>query len=157
MTAELRPAALKPRLGAWRERCLPTARAGENQRAQPISIYRDCTCRRGAALVESGHFRIGTLAATLPVPVADMGFTHVEIAAVAEHPFDGSLGLPTLGLFAPSARFGTPTPSRALVRSLSRARHRCAGRLGPGALPSDDAHGLAHFDGTALYEYEDPR
>ncbi len=91
------------------------------------------------------------------VPYAtNMGFTHLELLPVSEHPFDGSWGYQTLGMFSPTARFGGP---EGLTRFIERAH---AAGLGvildwvPAHFPSD-AHGLARFDGTALFEYADPR
>jgi 1,4-alpha-glucan branching enzyme len=91
------------------------------------------------------------------VPYAvDLGFTHLELLPVSEHPFDGSWGYQTLGMFSPTARFGGP---EGLARFIERAH---AAGLGvildwvPAHFPSD-AHGLARFDGTALFEYADPR
>ena len=91
------------------------------------------------------------------IPYAvDMGFTHLEFLPIMEHPFSGSWGYQPLGQFAPSARFGSPAAFANFV-------DRChAAGLGvildwvPAHFPSD-AHGLAHFDGTALYEHADPR
>jgi 1,4-alpha-glucan branching enzyme len=91
------------------------------------------------------------------VPYAsEMGFTHLELLPVSEHPFDGSWGYQTLGLFAPTARFGEPSGLR---RFIERAHAAGIGVLldwVPAHFPTD-AHGLARFDGTHLYEYADPR
>ena len=88
--------------------------------------------------------------------VRDMGFTHIEVMPVTEHPYDASWGYQTTGYFAPTARFGDPDDFRYFV-------DRChANGIGvlldwvPGHFPKD-AHALARFDGTALYEHEDPR
>ena len=91
------------------------------------------------------------------VPYAqDMGFTHLELLPVAEHPFDGSWGYQPIGLYAPSARFGEP---QGLARLVARAHDAGLAVIldwVPAHFPNDE-HGLARFDGTALYEYADPR
>jgi 1,4-alpha-glucan branching enzyme len=106
------------------------------------------------------------LADTLVPYARDMGFTHLELLPVSEHPFDGSWGYQPVSLFAPTARFGVPddeTAGRGLGAGFRRFVDRChAEGLGvlldwvPAHFPSD-AHGVAGFDGTHLYEYADPR
>ena len=153
--AELRPgtasivAAMPPR----RER--PTERLSPDTRGQAISVYE----------LHAGSWRRhpdgrwhswDDLAAALPAYVAAQGFTHVELLPVSEHPFDGSWGYQTLGLYAPTARFGPP---QAFARFVDACHAHGLGVIldwVPAHFPSD-AHGLARFDGTALYEYADPR
>jgi 1,4-alpha-glucan branching enzyme len=96
------------------------------------------------------------LAEQLPRYVTDMGFTHVEFLPVMEHPFDGSWGYQPTGLFAPTSRFGSPADFVALVNALHAAGIGILLDWVPGHFP-DDPHGLGRFDGTGLYEHEDPR
>ena len=106
---------------------------------------------------ENGEFLdYATLADRLASHVEHLGFTHVELLPITEHPFDGSWGYQALGYFAPTSRFGTPDDFRQFVNHLHQ---RSVGVLldwVPAHFPRD-AHGLARFDGTALYEHADPR
>jgi 1,4-alpha-glucan branching enzyme len=153
--AELRPgtasrvAPLPPRA------TLPAERGPANARKAPISIYEvHAASWRGRP--PTGFPDWDTLAATLPAYAADLGFTHVELLPIMEHPFDGSWGYQVLGHFAPSARFGEPAGLR---RFVDACHARGLGVLldwVPAHFPADE-HGLARFDGTPLFEYADPR
>jgi len=121
----------------------------------PMSIYEVHlgSWRRGAG-GETLSYR--DLAGQLVDYVTDLGFTHVELLPVTEHPFDGSWGYQPIGLFAPTQRFGEPDDFRYLVDTLHRAGIGVIADWVPAHFPGDE-HGLRRFDGTALYEHEDPR
>ncbi|MBD3730054.1 MAG: 1,4-alpha-glucan branching protein GlgB [Sphingomonadales bacterium] len=88
--------------------------------------------------------------------VVEMGFTHIEFLPISEHPYDPSWGYQTTGLYAPSARFGGPDGFARFVDGAHRAGISVLLDWVPAHFPTDE-HGLAHFDGTALYEHADPR
>ena len=153
--AEMRPATASIVAALPQARALPPGRAVANARHAPVSIYElhAGSWRRHP----DGRFHSwDELAATLPAYVADLGFTHLELLPISEHPFDGSWGYQTLGLYAPSSRFGSP---EAFARFVAACHAHGLGLLldwVPAHFPSD-AFGLAQFDGSALYEYADPR
>jgi 1,4-alpha-glucan branching enzyme len=129
---------------------------GVNALAAPISIY-EVHLGSWRRRLEDGNrwLTYREMAAELPAYVKDLGFTHIEFMPVNEHPFDGSWGYQPTGLFAPSSRFGTPEDFAALVDACHHAGLAVLFDWVPGHFP-DDPHGLAQFNGTALYEHASP-
>ncbi len=153
--AEMRPSTASAVIDATKLPKPAPARDYINAIDQPMSIYE---VHLGSWRRKNGHewLTYRDLAEQLPAYVAHMGFTHVELLPIAEHPFDGSWGYQPTGLFAPTSRFGSPEDFCALIDALHKAGLGVLLDWVPGHFP-DDPHGLAHFDGTALYEHEDPR
>ena len=155
--SELRPANASV-VAALRPVVAPSeARRAANAHGAPVSIY-EVHLASWRRRPEDGHRWLDwdELADTLVPYAADLGFTHLELLPISEHPFDGSWGYQSLGAYCPTARYGDPDGLRRFV-----ARAHAAG-LGvlvdwvPAHFPSDE-WGLARFDGTHLYEYADPR
>jgi 1,4-alpha-glucan branching enzyme len=153
-------AELRPRTASVVQRLLPGV-AGTDRRRQanaldaPMSVYEVHlgSWRRHA---DGRWLSYRELAQQLVPYVREMGFTHIELMPVNEHPFDGSWGYQPTGLYAPTARFGDPWDFRVLVETAHDAGLGVLLDWVPGHFPSDP-HGLARFDGTHLYEHADPR
>lgn len=124
-------------------------------RRQPISIYE---VHAGSwDRDEYGNFLSWDALAERLIPyAADMGFTHIEFMPISEHPYDPSWGYQTTGLYAPSSRFGDAQGFARFVDGAHRAGLGVLVDWVPAHFPTDQ-HGLIRFDGTALYEHEDPR
>ncbi len=138
--------------GAWMKR-----RAKQSDRASPISIYEVHLGSWRRRYDEGGRpLSYRELARDLIPYVKFMGFTHIELLPVSEFPFDGSWGYQPVGLFAPTIRFGPPHEFRDLIEAAHAEGIGVLLDWVPGHFPTD-AHGLARFDGTALYEHADPR
>ena len=139
----------------WEDGDWMADRAARNALESPWSVYEVHlgSWRRD----EHGEFmNYRRIAHELADYVKDAGFTHVEIMPVAEHPFYGSWGYQSTGYFAPSSRYGSPQDFRYFVDYLHRQGLGVILDWVPGHFPTD-AHGLANFDGTALFEHADPR
>ena len=141
----------------WHDAGWIEARGAASHHLQPINIYE---VHPGSWRRDYGRtpqfINWRELADELIPYVKDLGYTHVELMGVAEHPFDGSWGYQVVGYYAPSARFGTPQD---LMHFVDRCHAAGIGVLidwVPAHFPRDD-HGLASFDGSALYEHADPR
>ncbi|MBS0511699.1 MAG: 1,4-alpha-glucan branching protein GlgB [Proteobacteria bacterium] len=153
-------AEMRPQTASVVQRLLPglasdDARRRANALDAPISIYEvhPGSWRRNAHGEWLGYRE---LAEQLLPYVRDLGFTHIELMPVHEHPFDGSWGYQPTGLYAPTSRFGTPAEFRAFVEAARAAGLGVILDWVPAHFPTD-AHGLARFDGTHLYEHADPR
>ena len=139
----------------WQDGAWIAARADRTWHREPLSIYE----------VHAGSWRFGEdglpmgwrdLARALGDHVVALGFTHVELMPIAEFPFGGSWGYQVTGYFAPTSRFGTPDDFAWFVDPLHARGVGVIVDWVPGHFPTD-AHGLARFDGSALYEHDDPR
>jgi 1,4-alpha-glucan branching enzyme len=124
---------------------------------RPMSIY-EVHLGSWARVAEEGdrYLTYRELAERLVPYVRDMGYTHLELLPVMEHPYSGSWGYQVIGFFAPTSRFGTPSDFKAFVDACHRAGLGVILDWVPGHFPKD-GHGLARFDGTALYEHADPK
>lgn len=136
--------------GAWLDR-----RRGQRPHAAPVSIY-ELHLGSWRRRPDGTFMSYGEIAADLAPYAAWLGFTHVQLLPIMEHPFDPSWGYQPLGLFAPTSRFGGPEDFKAFVDTLHQAGLGVILDWVPAHFP-EDAHGLASFDGTHLYEHADPR
>jgi 1,4-alpha-glucan branching enzyme len=135
----------------WSDERWMSGRMANNALDAPTSIYE---LHLGSWRYEPGGYR--ALAPQLADHVKDLGFTHVELLPVTEHPFYGSWGYQTTGYFAATSRYGDPQDLMYLVDYLHQRGIGVLLDWVPSHFPSD-AHGLAQFDGTHLYEHADPR
>ncbi len=158
--SELRPATASvigaPDAHAWGDAAHRAHWANADARREPISIYEVHPGSWQKPEDSREFYSWDELADRLIPYVIDMGFTHIEFLPVSEHPYDPSWGYQTTGLFAPSARFGEPEGFARFVDGAHRAGLCVLIDWVPAHFPVD-AHGLAEFDGTALYEHADPR
>ncbi|HET9095020.1 MAG TPA: 1,4-alpha-glucan branching protein GlgB [Candidatus Baltobacteraceae bacterium] len=126
-------------------------------RERPMAVYEAHLGSWKRRPEQGGRFlTYRELAHELVPYVKDMGFTHLEVLPISEHPFDGSWGYQPIGLFAPTSRFGTPDDFRYFVDAVHEAGLGLFIDWVAGHFPNDP-HGLSHFDGTHLYDHEDPR
>ncbi len=141
----------------WNDSEWMRTRHEHNKADAPLSIY-EVHLGSWMRVPEEGNRSLSyrELAVKLADYVNDLGFTHVELMPVMEHPFFGSWGYQVTGYYAPSARFGTPQDFMYLVDYLHQHNIGVILDWVPSHFPNDE-HGLAYFDGTHLYEHADPR
>ncbi len=139
----------------WRDQDWLAARAALQGPQAPISIY-EVHLGSWLPAVSEGDTAWDEAIRRLIPYVQEMGFTHVELMPITEYPFGGSWGYQPIGLFAPTARYGPPEAFARFVDAMHAAGLGVILDWVPAHFP-DDAHGLARFDGTALYEHLDPR
>jgi 1,4-alpha-glucan branching enzyme len=141
----------------WADEAWLQARAQKEWLREPVSIYEvHLGSWRRNPLEDNRPLTYLELADELAEYVTDLGFTHIELMPVMEHPFSGSWGYQVTGYFAPTSRFGSPDDYRCFVDRLHRNGVGVILDWVPAHFPRDD-WALAQFDGTALYEHSDPR
>ena len=142
----------------WTDDKWMEARKTWKNEEEPMSIYEVHigSWKRHPGREDEGFYSYREFGKEIAAYVKDMGYTHIELIGVAEHPFDGSWGYQVTGYYAPTSRYGTPQDFKYMVDYLHQNKIGVILDWVPAHFPKD-AHGLANFDGTAVYEHADPR
>lgn len=142
----------------WTDDAWMKARQTWDHKKSPMSIYEvhPGSWMRHPGREDEGFYTYREFADAIVKYVKDMGYTHVELMGIAEHPFDGSWGYQVTGYYAPTSRYGTPEDFAYMIDHLHRNNIGVILDWVPAHFPRD-AHGLADFDGTPTFEYADPR
>jgi len=142
----------------WTDDTWMTNREDKDIHMRPMSIYEVHlgSWKRKPRAEKEGFYTYREAARELADYVKDMGYTHVELMGIAEHPYDGSWGYQITGYYAPTSRYGLPTDFMYLINYLHKKGIGVILDWVPAHFPRD-AHGLAEFDGSCVYEYADPR
>ena len=161
-SAEYRPGTASVTAGIagfqWHDHTWMDKRRAQIPEQEPMSIYEVHlgSWKKKNRPEKDGYYTYKEAAHELADYVKDMGYTHVELIGIAEHPYDGSWGYQVTGYYAPTSRYGTPDEFMYFVDYLHKKGIGVILDWVPAHFPRD-AHGLADFDGQALYEYADPR
>ncbi len=142
----------------WTDDAWMKARETWDHKVNPMSIYEVHmgSWMRHPGREDEGFYTYREFAEAITKYVKDMGYTHVELMGMAEHPFDGSWGYQVTGYYAPTSRYGTPEDFAYMINYLHRNNIGVILDWVPAHFPRD-AHGLVDFDGTPTFEYADPR
>lgn len=141
----------------WSDSKWTQERDQKDMKKEPLAVYE---CHIGSWMkhpdTEEGFYNYREFADRIVEYLKELKYTHVELMGIAEHPFDGSWGYQVTGYYAPTSRYGTPEDFAYLVNTLHRNKIGVILDWVPAHFPKD-AHGLAEFDGEALFEHPDPR
>lgn len=142
----------------WTDKIWMDGRKEWDNKVNPLSIYEVHlgSWMRHPGREDEGFYTYREFAAAITDYVKKMGYTHIELMGMAEHPFDGSWGYQVTGYYAPTSRYGTPEDFAYMIDYLHKNKIGVILDWVPAHFPRD-AHGLADFDGTPTFEYADPR
>ncbi|MGN0334497.1 MAG: 1,4-alpha-glucan branching protein GlgB [Lachnospiraceae bacterium] len=143
----------------WKDTKWMDARKEKDVQKSPMSIYEvhpGSWKKHPNAEEADAFYTYDELAKELVAYVKEMGYTHVELMGIAEHPYDGSWGYQVTGYYAPTSRYGTPKQFKHFIDELHKNKIGVILDWVPAHFPRD-AHGLANFDGAPLFEYPDPK